>query len=100
MGKVQFSRGLIVIERIEDDNALRARLGALKPGQGIELRIDSMAGRWERAVAEGVDVMRPAGAASAWADGQIVEIRLVPANELATFGLRQFLWDTPEARIR
>ena len=101
MGKVKFTRDLIVLDQIEGDPALRARLLALKPGQTIELRIDSMAGRWERAVVDNLDVMRPAaGAAGAWTDGQMVEIRLVSANELATFGLRQFLWDTPEARIR
>lgn len=99
MGKVKFTGRLIVVDQIEDDPALRARLVALKPGASMELRIDSMAGRWERAVVEGVDVMRPAGGQSAWTDGQMVEIRLVPANQLATFGLRQLLWDTPEAQI-
>jgi hypothetical protein len=101
MGKVSITAGRIVLDRIEDDAPLCARLRALKPGQSIELRIDSIAGRWERDVIDGTDVMRlAAGTPSAWGDGQAVEIRLVPANELATFGLRQLWWDTPDARIR
>ncbi len=100
MGKATITGGRIVLDEIEGDAVLCARLRTLKPGQGIELRIDSVAGRWERDVADGVDIMRLPPGATAWGSGQRVEIRLVPANELATFGLRQLLWDTPESRIR
>ena len=96
MGKARIGE-LIVLDVIEGDG-LRERLAAVKPGISLELDVGGVSGRWERTAVEiegrAIAALRALGA------GRVAAIRQAAPNELATFGLRQLLWDTPESQIR
>lgn len=96
MGRARIGE-LIVVDEIEGDG-LRERLAALKPGASLELEVGGLSGRWERTVVE-IDG-RAAAALRAVGAGRVATVRQVAPNELATFGQRLFLWDTPESQIR
>ena len=104
MGKVRIGGGLIVLEDIGDDPALRRRLEAVSAVETIELMIGGERSHWESLVTKRdgrlVAAIRPVEGQLYAPAAQIVEIALAPRDGgLAMFGLRLQMWDTTDNQI-
>ena len=112
MGKAKVGTVIILLDEIEDDDALVLRLRALSRGTVVDLEVAGRRGRWERAMIE-LGPNERAGAVVSLGEAmsyrkalgdvpRFADIReIVPSEvQLATFGLRYNPWDTPENQVR
>jgi hypothetical protein len=99
---VKVQGDLILLDQIEQDEPLKARLRTLSAGTGIDLDVGGTVGRWERTVIEidgqWRDALRAAGRISP-ATPPVEVSAAAGSNNLATFGQRQLLWDIPSNQI-